>query len=90
MAKTRVYQLANELQVQSALVLELLDRMGQDVKSDLSVLDSEVADLVRVRVTRAIAVERKRIEEEQRLDRDRAQKEAETAPGTEETDRTEA
>ena len=29
MPKTRVYQLAKELQVQSALVLELLDRMGQ-------------------------------------------------------------
>ncbi len=45
MAKTRVYQLAKELQVQSALVLELLDRMGQDVKSDLSVLEPDVVDL---------------------------------------------
>jgi translation initiation factor IF-2 len=67
MPKLRVYQLAKELQVQSALVLELLDRMGQDVKSDLSVLDASTADEVRDRVTRAIAAERRRIDEERRL-----------------------
>ena len=33
MQKVRVYQLAKELKVQSALILELLDRMGQEVKS---------------------------------------------------------
>ncbi|MHC4137474.1 MAG: translation initiation factor IF-2 N-terminal domain-containing protein, partial [Planctomycetota bacterium] len=79
MAKTRVYQLAKELQVQSALVLELLDRMGQDVKSDLSVLDADVADLVRVRVTSAIAAERKRLEEELRIEEERTRKEKEIA-----------
>ena len=31
MQKVRVYQLAKELKVQSALILELLDRLGQDV-----------------------------------------------------------
>jgi translation initiation factor IF-2 len=66
MAKLRVYQLAKELQVQSALVLELLDRIGQEVKSDLSVLEPGVADLVRDRVTRAIAVERKRLQDERK------------------------
>ena len=43
MQKVRVYQLAKELKVQSALILELLDRMGQEVKSDLSVLDLDTA-----------------------------------------------
>ena len=57
MPKLRVYQLAKELQVQSALVLELLDRLGQEVRSDLSVLDPGIAELVRDRVTKAIAVE---------------------------------
>jgi translation initiation factor IF-2 len=67
MAKFRVYQLAKELRVQSALILELLDRMGQEVKSDLSVLDENTAELVRARVTRAIEAEKKRLAEEQRL-----------------------
>ena len=58
MQKVRVYQLAKELKVQSALILELLDRMGKEVKSDLSTLPSEIADEVRQRVTSAIAVER--------------------------------
>jgi translation initiation factor IF-2 len=79
MPKLRVYQLAKELQVQSALVLELLDRMGQDVRSDLSVLDPDVAELVRDRVTRAIAAERKRLEEEQRLEDERARRERDEA-----------
>ena len=68
MPKLRVYQLAKELHVQSALVLELLDRMGQEVRSDLSVLDTNVAALVRDRVTKAIAVERKRLEAERKLE----------------------
>ena len=68
MPKMRVYQLAKELQVQSALVLELLDRMGQEVRSDLSVLDPDTAKLVRDRVTKAIAVERKRLEGERKLE----------------------
>jgi len=67
MQKVRVYQLAKELQVQSALILELLDRMGQEVKSDLSTLASDIADEVRERVTSAIDVERTRLAEEQRL-----------------------
>jgi translation initiation factor IF-2 len=75
MPKMRVYQLAKELQVQSALVLELLDRMGQDVRSDLSVLDPDVAELVRDRVTRAIAAERKRLDEEHALEEEQARKE---------------
>jgi translation initiation factor IF-2 len=56
-----VYQLAKELKVQSALILELLDRLGREVKSDLSVLDLDTADLVRERVTRAIDAERRRM-----------------------------
>ena len=47
MPKLRVYQLAKELKVQSALILELLDRLGKEVKSDLSSLDAETADAVR-------------------------------------------
>ena len=72
MPKMRVYQLAKELQVQSALVLELLDRMGQDVRSDLSVLDTEIADLVRDRVTRAIATERRRLEKTRKAEAEAA------------------
>ena len=61
MDSVRVYQLAKELNVQSALILELLDRMGRDVKSDLSTLDMSTADIVREEVTRAIDVEKKRL-----------------------------
>ena len=75
MPKMRVYQLAKELQVQSALVLELLDRLGQEVKSDLSVLEQNVADLVRERVTTAIAAERKRLAQERREAEEQAAKE---------------
>jgi translation initiation factor IF-2 len=67
MQKVRVYQLAKELKVQSALILELLDRMGQEVKSDLSTLAPAIADEVRVRVTSAIEIERKRLAEERHL-----------------------
>ncbi len=79
MGKVRVYQLAKELQVQSALVLELLDRMGQEVKSDLSVLEADVAQVVRDRVTRAIAAERKRLEQ-QRLEQERLEAQPLAAP----------
>ena len=44
MTKVRVYQLAKELKVQSVLILELLDRLGREVKSDLSTLDDDTAD----------------------------------------------
>ena len=64
MDKVRVYQLAKELRVQSALILELLDRMGQEVKSDLSTLSHDVADIIRQRVTSAIDAERKRLASE--------------------------
>jgi translation initiation factor IF-2 len=67
MQKVRVYQLAKELKVQSALILELLDRMGQEVKSDLSVLDGGTADLVREKVTLALETEKKRLSDEQEI-----------------------
>ena len=81
MAKMRVYQLAKELEVQSALILELLDRLGQDVKSDLSVLDSDTADLVRARVTRALDAEKKRIVEEDQIRQRQERDQQQTAPG---------
>jgi translation initiation factor IF-2 len=90
MPKLRVYQLAKELQVQSALVLELLDRMGQEIRSDLSVLDPDVAELVRVRVTSAIATERKRLAEEHRLQDEQARRDRETAARTERVEESEA
>ena len=62
MPKVRVYQLAKELKVQSALILELLDRLGREVKSDLSTLDADTAALVRGRLTAAIEAERRRLE----------------------------
>ena len=61
MQKVRVYQLAKELKVQSALILELLDRLGADVRSDLSVLDSGTADLIRQKVIAALEAEKTRI-----------------------------
>ncbi len=65
MAKMRVYQLAKELQVQSALILELLDRMGQEVRSDLSTLEQKVTEEVRTQITQALNVEKERIAKEQ-------------------------
>ena len=65
MAKMRVYQLAKELQVQSALILELLDRMGQEVRSDLSTLDSDVTEKVRAQITAALNAEKERLAKEQ-------------------------
>ena len=76
MQKVRVYQLAKELRVQSALILELLDRLGQDVKSDLSVLDMDTADLVRERVTTALEAEKKRLAEEREREKVLAEAEA--------------
>ena len=67
MPKLRVYQLAKELQVQSALIIELLDRMGRDIRSDLSVLDEDTAVLVRQRITAAINAAKKRLAEEQSI-----------------------
>ena len=74
MPKMRVYQLAKELQVQSALILELLDRLGREVKSDLSAIDPDTVDLVRQRVTSAIDIEKKRLAEEQ-VEHDRLERE---------------
>ncbi len=64
MKQVRVYQLAKELRVQSALILELLDRIGADVKSDLSTLDTSTAEIVRSRVTAALDKEKARLAEE--------------------------
>jgi len=64
MAKMRIYQLAKELQVQSALILELLDRMGQEVRSDLSTLEQDVTEQVRTQITQALNVEKDRIAKE--------------------------
>ena len=75
MPKLRVYQLAKELKVQSALILELLDRLGKEVKSDLSSLDSDTADLVRQKMIVLLERERKRLEEERVLQRERAEAE---------------
>jgi translation initiation factor IF-2 len=68
MPGVRVYQLAKELKVQSALIVELLDRLGKEVHSDLSSIDEVTASLVRERLTVALAVEKKRILEERRAD----------------------
>jgi len=77
MQKVRVYQLAKELQVQSALILELLDRMGREVKSDLSVLDLDTADLVREKVTAALEAEKRRLADEREREEQLAVEEAE-------------
>ena len=61
MAKIRVFHLAKELKVNSALILELLDIMGKEVKSDLSTLDARTADMVRKRLTAALEAEREKL-----------------------------
>ncbi len=66
MPMMRVYQLAKEMNVQSALILELLDRLGKDIRSDLSALDVETADLVRAKLVAAIEREKKRLADERR------------------------
>jgi translation initiation factor IF-2 len=68
MPGVRVYQLAKELKVQSALIVELLDRLGKEVHSDLSSIDDVTASLVRERLTVALAVEKKRLLDERRTD----------------------
>jgi translation initiation factor IF-2 len=68
MPGVRVYQLAKELKVQSALIVELLDRLGKEVHSDLSSIDDVTASLVRERLTVALAVEKKRLADERRTD----------------------
>ena len=72
MPGVRVYQLAKELKVQSALIVELLDRLGKEVHSDLSSIDDMTASLVRERLTVALAVETKRIRDEKRTEDDTA------------------
>src|SRR6185503_14604663 len=71
MPEVRVYQLAKELKVQSALILELLDRMGREVKSDLSSLDGETAEMVRERLIVAIDQEKKRQAAERQVEQAR-------------------
>jgi len=68
MPGVRVYQLAKELKVQSALILELLDRLGKEVHSDLSSIDVSTATLVRERLTAALETEKKRLLDEKRAD----------------------
>jgi len=61
MPKMRVFKLAKELKVQSALILEVLERMGQEVPSDLSTLEPGVAEQVRVQITTALNAEKQRL-----------------------------
>ncbi len=70
MPGVRVYQLAKELRVQSALIVELLDRLGKEVHSDLSSIDDLTASLVRERLSVALAVEKKRLLDEKRTNDD--------------------
>jgi translation initiation factor IF-2 len=72
MPGVRVYQLAKELKVQSALIVELLDRLGKEVHSDLSPIDDLTASLVRERLTVALAVEKKKLLDEKRSEADSA------------------
>jgi translation initiation factor IF-2 len=77
MPKQRVYQLAKELKVQSALILELLDRLGKEVKSDLSSLDAETADVVREKMVALLEREKERLAEERELEKQRIEEEKE-------------
>ena len=88
MAKMRVYQLAKELQVQSALILELLDRMGQEVRSDLSTLEQDVTEQVRAQITAALNAEKERLAKE--LAARPKEVPPVAGPETEETDETQA
>lgn len=79
MAKIRVFHLAKELKVNSALILELLDIMGKEVKSDLSTLDARTADMVRKRLTAALTAEREKLAEKTRLEQEVLESEAAAA-----------
>ncbi len=68
MPGVRVYQLAKELRVQSALIVELLDRLGKEVHSDLSSIDDLTASLVRERLTIALEIEKRRLKQEKLSD----------------------
>src|SRR5262245_54863264 len=72
MPGVRVYQLAKELRVQSALIVELLDRLGKEVHSDLSSIDDVTASLARERLTVALAGKKKRLHDEKRTDEETA------------------
>jgi len=83
MPGVRVYQLAKELKVQSALIVELLDRLGKEVHSDLSPIDDLTASLVRERLKVALAAEKKKLLDEQRSDDDTAAAAPPPAPSAE-------
>ena len=76
----RVYQLAKELKVQSALILQLLDRLGKEVHSDLSSLDVSTAALVREKLTAALEHEKRRLMDLRRTEESPAVPEAAPAP----------
>ena len=76
----RVYQLAKELKVQSALILELLDRLGKEVHSDLSSLDVSTAALVREKLTAALEHEKRRLMDLRRSEEPPAVPETVAAP----------
>jgi translation initiation factor IF-2 len=60
MAKIRVFHLAKKLGVQSELIIQVLDQMNVDVKSDLSVVEPAAAQIVETKLSAALDAERKR------------------------------
>lgn len=50
MGKVRVYSLAQEMEVKSNLLLDLLKEMGQEVKGHMCAIDEDVADALRAKV----------------------------------------
>ncbi|AEB11608.1 translation initiation factor IF-2 [Marinithermus hydrothermalis] len=66
MAKVRIYQLARELGMESAELMELLDTMGVEYKSHASTLDAETAEAVKEIVREQRGLEEQRKAEEAR------------------------
>ncbi len=66
MAKVRIYQLARELGMESAELMELLDTMGVEYKSHASTLDAETAEAVKEIVKEQRGLEEQRKAEEAR------------------------
>lgn len=70
MAKVRIYQLAKELGMENAQLLEVLDQMGVSYKSHASTLEDETAQAVKeiIAEQRGLEEQRRREEEAKRAE----------------------
>lgn len=74
MAKVRIYQLAKELGMQNAELLEILDQMGVVYKSHASTLEPETADAVKELIAEQKGLEAAKLQEQERKKEQEARK----------------